>query len=129
MGRYARSGLGGLGLILAIIGGILMVIYGILRIVGSVLTEINTYTQQFNLTLIDFSSGTGQNAAIIQGVVALILGLIVVYAWKNKNSSIRDSGDLIVWGIIFIILGLIAGSFGGLLVFLGGLLLVIDGLV
>ncbi|MHA1992193.1 MAG: hypothetical protein ACW981_18805 [Candidatus Hodarchaeales archaeon] len=118
-----KSGLSDLGVILALIGGIIMAVYGILRIVGVFVSEANDLLQSaFDVDLLSGSIG-GDNGALVAGVIALVLGLVVIWVWKEKKAS----GDgILLWGIVFIVFGLIGGSLGGLLLLIGGLLLVID---
>jgi len=128
----ARSGLGSLGLVLGIIGGVLMVVSGILLIISFFLIEFDQYVTllQSDLTLINLGSfGGAEYALLFTGIIVLVLGAILVYAWKNKSSSIQSGGDLIVWGIIFLVIGLVAGTLGGFLALLGGILMIIDGLI
>ena len=118
-----KSGLSDLGVILALIGGIIMAIYGILRIVGVFVAEANdVLSSAFDVELLSGSIG-GENGVLIAGVIALVLGLIVIWVWKERKAS----GDgILLWGIVFIVFGLIGGSLGGLLLLLGGILLVLD---
>lgn len=128
----ARGGLGSLGLGLGIVGGILMVLSGILLIISFFLIEFNQYVSliQADFTLANLGNiGGSENRLLISGIVVLVLGAILVYVWKNKNSSIQSGGDLIVWGIIFLVIGLVAGTLGGFLALLGGILMIIDGLI
>ncbi|MFW9780598.1 MAG: hypothetical protein ACFFE8_17280 [Candidatus Heimdallarchaeota archaeon] len=121
-----KSGIGDLGILLALIGGILMAVFGILRIVGSFMAEVNDLLQ--TLFDVNFVGGfLGENGGLISGAIALLLGVIVIWAWRTKQVS--SGNDLLLWGIIYIVLGLIGGSLGGMLVLLGGILFVIDYLV
>ena len=118
-----KSGLSDLGIILALIGGIIMAIYGILRIVGVFITEANeVLSSAFDVDLLSGNIG-GENGVLVAGIIALVLGLVVIWVWKEK----KVSGDgILLWGIVFIVIGLIGGSPGGLLLLIGGILLVID---
>ncbi|OLS22623.1 MAG: hypothetical protein HeimC3_28970 [Candidatus Heimdallarchaeota archaeon LC_3] len=118
-----KSGLSDLGVILALIGGIIMVVYGILRIVGVFVAEANDIlSDAFDVDLLSGNIG-GENGVLIRGIIALVLGLVVIWVWKERKAS-RDG--ILLWGIVFIVIGLIGGSPGGLLLLIGGILLVID---
>ncbi|MHA2365461.1 MAG: hypothetical protein ACXAC7_16005 [Candidatus Hodarchaeales archaeon] len=115
-----KSGLSDIGLILALIGGIIMAIFGILRIIGYFIEDINT-SDYMDISILGSGASEG---ALAGGIIALVLGIILIWVWKEKKVGTGDS--ILIWGIIFIVFGLIGGSLGGLLVLIAGILLLID---
>ncbi|MHA1941136.1 MAG: hypothetical protein ACW97P_05370 [Candidatus Hodarchaeales archaeon] len=104
-----------------------MVIIGILVIVNNVLSEV--------LIALDFqgydlggnfigNSLEGDLQWIVAGALMIVCGLIALYGYKELSG--RGKGDLLVWGIIYIVLGLIGYGLGGLLVLIGGIVLLLD---
>ena len=94
------------GYILALVGGIIIVIFALLSIIGS------PFLAAFSVT-----SGLG---ALASGLVGLILGIICIIGSKFVGS--------LVWAIILLVLGIIAGGIGGVLVVIGALLGLISAL-
>jgi len=82
---------------LALIGGILMVVFGGLRLLQD----------SFRGLYAGWDFGFGGFLVIIAGIIAII--------------GASRAGDL-VWAIILIIIGAIAGGIGGLLVLIGGII-------
>jgi hypothetical protein len=66
----------------------------------------------------------GAEAWIVSVAITLVCGLIAIFGYQKLTS--RDKGDLILWGIIYIVIGLVGGTVGGLIVLIGGIVLVID---
>jgi hypothetical protein len=97
------------GYILALIGGILLVIFGIISIFSSPFVGIFT------------ASFLGGLSAFTGGVLDLILGVVAIAGAKWVSRP--------VWGIVLLIVGIIAGGAGGVLVFLGALLGLISTLI
>jgi hypothetical protein len=87
------------GYILALIGGIIMVILGILDILGTPFFAF---------------SALGALGALTIGIIQIILGLICIAGSKFVGT--------LVWAIVLLILGIIAGGIGGVLVIIGALL-------
>ena len=84
------SGLTDIGNLLAVIGGIIMIIFGILAIVDAIVTTLGTSLHtvlQYNYH-ISFLGGT--NGELIGGIITLVLGIVLVYIYKEKKAS---SGD------------------------------------
>ena len=115
-----KSSLGNAGLILALVGGILLIIFGVLSIASYFVSSFNDLLNQVQL----YSLYTGSERLLVGGIIAFVIGVVVVYVWKEGKVGAGDS--LLIWGIVFIILGLVGGSLGGLLVILGGILLILD---
>jgi len=107
-----------IGRILGAVGGLIMIILGIITLIeaGDLF--------QFNLQLFDFNiiSGAVQGNLVVMAIVSIICGIIAVYGYKSLNGE----GDLLVWAIIYIVLGLIGGTLGVLLLFIGGVVLLLD---
>ncbi|MCW3996262.1 MAG: hypothetical protein NWE98_08980 [Candidatus Bathyarchaeota archaeon] len=93
------------GYILVLIGGILLVISGLLYIIGSPF---------FAYSALGIIGGVGA------GIVQLVLGLICIVGAKYVGT--------LVWAIVLLIVGIIAGGFGAILVVLGALLGLISSL-
>jgi len=97
----ARTSLGQVAYILALIGGILLVIFGLLSLFsigfgGPSFFYWSVYTFAYS------------------GIVMLICGVIAIIGARSVTT--------LVWAIVLIIVGLIGGGLGGLLVLLGALI-------
>ncbi|UCG04678.1 MAG: hypothetical protein JSW11_13845 [Candidatus Heimdallarchaeota archaeon] len=66
----------------------------------------------------------GTGAWIISAAITVVCGCIAIFGYQKLSS--RDKSDLILWGIIYIVIGLVGGTLGGLIVLIGGIILVID---
>jgi len=91
--------LGKLAYVLALIGGILLVVFGFLSLLGSsfnVLSEFRVYAFPY------------------AGIVSIIFGIIAIIGAKSVMT--------LVWAIILLIVGILAGGLGGLLVALGAII-------
>ncbi len=87
------------GYILVLIGAFLLVIFGILGLLGTVLIPFSP------LYFIGVAA---------HGLITLVIGVICLIGARYV--------DRLVWGIILLVLGLVATGIGGTLVFLGALL-------
>jgi hypothetical protein len=85
---------------LALIGGILLVIFSLLGLIG------HPVTMPFQVPLLGMTFGFA--------LLPLILGIIAIVGSKHVTG--------LLWAIVLIIVGFIAGGIGGILVLLGGLL-------
>ncbi len=94
------------GYILVLIGGILLIIFGLLGMLGTVLIPFSP------LYFIGIAA---------HGVLTLIIGVICAI-------GARRAGTLL-WAIILLILGIVAGGIGGTLVIVGALLGLISSLM
>jgi hypothetical protein len=101
-GECSLNSLAYAGYILALIGGILLVIFGVIAIFSSPFVGFFT------------ASILGGLSALGSGIVTLVLGIIALAGARFVST--------IVWGIVLLIVGLIAGGIGGVLVFIGALL-------
>lgn len=95
----ARTSLGQIAYILALIGGILLVIFGLLSLLSIGLGGF------FYFSIYSFA---------YSGIVMLICGVIAIIGARSVNT--------LVWAIVLIIVGIVGGGLGGLLVVLGGLI-------
>lgn len=119
------SGLTDIGNILALVGGIIMVIFGILEIVNSVASSLSSSLDtvtKYNYHLYNF--GTGTLGGVIDGIILLVLGIVLIYIYKEKKAKSGD--EILIFGIIYIVLGVLAWGIGGILSVIGGILLIID---
>jgi hypothetical protein len=87
-----------IGYLLALFGGIIIVVLSLASIAN------------FQLVL-PFRSPLAGYFGI--GVISLILGIVAVFGSKRVNE--------LIWGIIVMAIGFLAGGVGGLLALLGGL--------
>lgn len=121
MGR--KSGLGSIGMLFALIGSILMIVTGVITIVNTILTQFDELLSNINISIYD--SGVVGADPLVRGLVVLLFGLVVLWSWKDDRVSSGDS--MLLWSIIYIVLPFIlGGGFGGLLVLIAGILLLID---
>ena len=94
------------GYILALIGGIIIVLFGLLALVGTAFLIFSP---------IAFLGGA------VYALIEIVIGIICVIGSRRVST--------LVWGIILLVLGLVAGSIGGTLVILGALLGLISTLI
>ena len=97
----ARTSLGQVAYVLALIGGILLVIFGLLSLL-SIGFGGPTF---FYWSLYSFA---------YSGIVMLVCGIIAIIGARSVTT--------LLWAIVLIIVGIIGGGLGGLLVVLGGLI-------
>lgn len=116
----------GIGRILGVLGGLIMVIFAIIIVISNVASELlEAMAELLDLTTINLAGqALGAEAWIISAAITLVCGLIAIFGYQKLTS--RDKGDLILWGIIYILIGLVGGTVGGLIVLIGGIILVID---
>lgn len=116
-----------IGRILGVIGGLLMVILGIITVINNVLEEalvaLNSLGFDLDFNIVGGAVG-GDFGWLIGAALAIICGLIAIYGYKELSG--RGKGDLLVWGIIYIVLGIVGAGLGGLLVLIGGIVLLLD---
>jgi hypothetical protein len=119
-----------LGRILGVIGGLLMVIIGIIYAVNNLLDDVVFALDQFGVDLgMNFVGGAvgGDLQWVVTTALMIICGIVAIYGYQQLGS--KSKGDLLVWGIIYIVVGIIGFGLGGLLVFVGGIVLVIDNFI
>lgn len=90
------------GYIVALIGGIILVIFGLFGIFSSPFVGI------FSASILNGLS------AFVGGIVTLILGILAMAGSRFAST--------ILWGVVLLIVGVIAGGVGGTLVLIGALL-------
>lgn len=101
-----------LGRLLALLGAIACVIQGILFIIGS----------PFNIVSLNFLPGL---AAIIYGIVLIILGLIVLASYGIIDLSTKFKVSWVMLLIVAIIALIFKGDLGGLLLILAAIVYLI----
>ncbi|MFX0125283.1 MAG: hypothetical protein ACFFAE_16770 [Candidatus Hodarchaeota archaeon] len=113
-----------IGRILGVLGGIIMVVFAILIAVREVASElVEAMEDILEISTINIAGQAGLDW-IVSVIITLVCGLIAIYGYQRLAS--KDKGDLILWGIIYIVIGLVGGTIGGLIVLIGGIILVID---
>ena len=116
-----------IGKILGGIGGLLMILIGIILIINKLLdqTIVNLKISGFDLG-VNFIANTvgGDLNWLISAVLMILLGLITIYGYSQLDG--RSQSDLFVWGIIYIVIGLIGAGLGGFLAIIAGIVLIID---
>jgi hypothetical protein len=114
----------GIGRILGVLGGIIMVVFAIIIAVSNVASElVEAMSDILDMTTINLAGQAGLDW-IVSVVITFVCGLIAIYGFQKLAS--RDKGDLLLWGVIYIIIGLVGGTIGGLIVLIGGIILVLD---
>ena len=116
----------GIGRILGVLGGIIMVVFAIVMVVSNVASElVAAFSNILDLATINIAGqALGSTGWIISAAITVVCGVIAVFGYQKLSS--KDKGDLILWGIIYIVIGLVGGTVGGLIVLIGGIILVID---
>jgi len=99
----AIGSLGRVAYILALIGGIILIIMGLLSFVGMAIQA-----------LMVMPSVIGSFGGSVGAIIEIILGIVAIYG--------AGSATDLVWAIVLIVVGIIAGGLGGILVLLGGIL-------
>jgi hypothetical protein len=89
------------GYILALIGGILIIVFALLGLIGHSLDNA-------------FSPAGRFIAGTIYSVIAIVIGAICIVGSKFVGT--------LVWAIVLLVLGIVAGGIGGALVIIGALL-------
>ncbi|MFX0170732.1 MAG: hypothetical protein ACFE9L_02310 [Candidatus Hodarchaeota archaeon] len=113
-----------IGRILGVLGGLIMVIFAILKAVQNVAGElVEAMEDILEISTINLAGQAGLDW-IVSVAITFVCGLIAIYGYQRLSS--KEKGDLILWGIIYIVIGLIGGTVGGLIVLIGGIVLVID---
>jgi hypothetical protein len=97
------------GYIIALIGGIIILIFGVITLFSSPFIGI------FNASFL------GGLSAFVRGIIAIILGIVAIAGAKYVST--------LAWGIVLLIVGVLAGDLGGALVFFGALLGLISTLI
>jgi hypothetical protein len=104
-----------------------MIILGIVITINNVLDEAILALDEFGVDLgMNFVGDAvgGASSWIIAAALMIIFGIVAIYGYKQLEG--KPKGELLLWGIIYIIVGILGAGLGGLLVILGGIVLVID---
>ncbi|MHA2075695.1 MAG: hypothetical protein ACXACU_17880 [Candidatus Hodarchaeales archaeon] len=112
-----------IGRILGVIGGIIMVIVGIIIAINNLMDEILDMTT-LGLNAAGQFLGEGEFTWVVSAAVMIVCGLIAIYGYKELGAKKKEK--LLLWGIIYIVLAILGGGLGALLVFIGGIILLID---
>ena len=110
-----------IGRILGVLGGLLMVVFGVIFAVNNFIGEI------LDVSLLGFSivgNTLGESAWHVTAAVMIVCGLIGIYGYKELSGK-KKSG-LLLWGLIYLIIGIVGGSVGALLALIGGIILILD---
>jgi len=114
----------GIGRILGVLGGLIMVVFAIIIVISNLAEDlVAAFSDILDLTTINIA-GQFDLEWFISAAITLVCGLIAIFGYQKLAS--RDKGDLILWGIIYIVIGLVGGTIGGLIVLIAGIILVID---
>jgi len=121
-----------IGRILGVVGGLLMVIIGIIYAVNNLLGDVLFALDQFGgidlgMNFVGGAVDLGDLQWVVTAALMIIAGVIAIYGYKQLAG--KGKGDLLVWGIIDIVVGLVGFGLGGLLVFVGGIVLLIDNFI
>ena len=109
------------GRITGVLGGLLLLLFGIVVVIrnfGNITVDLGLL--EYNL----ISGFIGSEGWIITAAILIICGIVAIFGYKQLTG--KKSGELLLWGIIYAIIGLIAGTLGGLIVLIGGIVLIID---
>ncbi len=120
-----------IGRILGVIGGILLVIFGIIMAINELLPDMAISLDiggiNFGTNLIGENVDLGDLQWLFLAAIMIICGLIAIYGYRELAG--KSKGDLLIWGIIYIVVGIVGLGLGGLLVFIGGIVLIIDNFI
>ena len=112
-----------IGRILGVIGGLVMIIFGIIIVVNNLLQEALLTLDLLGANFLGDTVG-GDFGWVVSAALMIVCGLIAIFGYQKLSS--RDKGDLLLWGIIYIVVGLVGWGLGGILVLIAGIILVID---
>ena len=112
-----------IGRILGVIGGILLIVIGIIITVNNVLQEALLTLDLLGANFLGDTVG-GDFGWVISTALMIVCGLIAIFGYQKLGS--KDKSDLLLWGIIYIVVGFIGWGLGGILVLIGGIILLID---
>lgn len=96
----AKTSLGQVAYVLALVGGILMVLFALFGFLGMAVM------MSFEMP--------GAHFAGLGAILGLVLGIVAIVGSKHATE--------LVWAIVLIIVGYVGGGIGGILVLIGGIL-------
>lgn len=102
MPRKPISTISYIGYILALIGGLVMILFGLFNLLGVASHSLH------EIALLSFLTGT------VSALVQTVIGIVCIIGSKFVSS--------LVWAIILLMLGVVAGTLGGSLVIVGAIL-------
>ncbi len=98
-----------------------MILFGLVRILrefGNIAIDLGV----LEFTVVRGLLGT--ESWFISAGILVVCGIIAIYGYKGLEGEKKKT--LLIWGIIYIVIGLAAGTLAGLIVLLGGVVLVLD---
>ena len=104
-----------------------MILIGIVLIVNKLLDQ--TFVN-LNVSGVDLGTNFIANTIggdlnwLVSAILMILLGLIALYGFGQLNGE--GQSDLIVWGIIYLVIGIIGAGLGGFLAIIAGIVLIID---
>lgn len=113
-----------IGRILGVIGGLIMIIIGIIMVINNLL---EAGQELLNLDLLGFSvvgGAVGTEGWIITAAVMIVCGLIAIIGYQKLSTKKKE--PLLLWGIIYVVIGFVGGTVGAVLILIGGIILIID---
>ena len=102
MPRKTTSTLSYVGYILALAGGIIIILFGLFDLFGVVVRIFR------DIPLLSFLSGT------VRALIQIIIGIVCIIGSRFISN--------LVWAIILLVLGIVAGTLGGSLVVIGAII-------
>jgi hypothetical protein len=102
MPRKKTSTIAYAGYILALVGGIIVLLFGLLG-----LLEVGVHIFR-GISLLGFLSGT------VRSLAQIVIGIVCIIGSRFVSN--------LVWAIVLLVLGIVAGTIGGTLVVIGTLL-------
>lgn len=109
------------GRILGLLGGLLMILFAVVRVLRE-FADIAIDLGILEFTVVRGLLGT--ESWMISAAILIICGIIGIYGYKQLEGEKKK--NLLLWGIIYIVIGLAAGTVAGLVTLLGGVVLFID---
>ncbi|MHA1228189.1 MAG: hypothetical protein ACTSPV_15700 [Candidatus Hodarchaeales archaeon] len=69
-------------------------------------------------------SNFGSKGWLVLAVILIICGIIAFYGYQQLTK--KKKSELLTWGIIYLVLGIVGGTLGGLLTLIGNIVLLLD---
>ena len=110
------------------IGAIFMLLFGIIFIIINVLTDFGYISginlHNWNITLASYTLGI--EGWGISGVLTVVASLFGIYGYFSLDHLDEKKDMGFTWGANGIILGLVGGTFGGFVIFIAGVMLILN---